>query len=566
MIDPKSVRDQKDKLNKRWTALKTERSSWMSHWQDCSQFILPRNGRFLSSDTNKGGDRTNQIYDNTGTRAARTLAAGMLGGMTSPARPWFRLTIADPDLADFQPVKLWLAEVTRRMQRAFSVSNTYRALHALYEELGVFGTGACTVLDDFDKMIHLYGHTAGEYALDTDYQGRVNTMYRCYQKTVGQLVMEFGYKNCSTHVQNMWDNSNYGAWIDIIHAVEPRVERNPEMKDARNKAFRSTYFELGGDDDKLLRDSGFDRFRGLTPRWSTVAQDVYGQSPGMEVLGDVKQLQHEQFRKSQGIDFQTKPPIQINGVLKSAGANMLPGGATYINSAGNQGGASNLFTSDIRLDYLLEDIRDVRERIRSGFYTDLFLMLGSIDNTRMTATEVAERHEEKLLMLGPVLERLHNELLDPLIEMTFDRMLAAGQVPPPPEELQGVELDIEFVSMLAQAQRAVGLNSTDRFINSLGAVAQFKPGVLDKFDEDQWADVYADSLGVDPSLIVGDEQVAVIRQERLAEQQAQAQAQQMQAMAETAAKMGAVNTAQPNGLTDVMQSLTGYGSPAPYNV
>ena len=184
----------------------------------------------------------------------------------------------------------------------------------------------------------------------------------------------------------------------------------------------------------------------------------------------------------------------------------------------------------------------------------------------MTATEVAERHEEKLLMLGPVLERLHNELLDPLIEMTFDRMIQTGQVPPPPEELQGTELDIEFVSMLAQAQRAVGLNSTDRFINSLGAVAQFKPGVLDKFDEDQWADVYADSLGVDPSLIVGDDKIAVIRQERLEQQQAQAQAQQMQAMAETAAKMGAVNTAQPNGLTDVMQGLTGYGSPAPYNV
>jgi hypothetical protein len=566
MIDPKSIRDQKDKLGKRWGALKTERSSWMNHWKECSQFILPRNGRFLTSDTNKGGDRTNQIYDNTGTRAARTLAAGMLGGMTSPARPWFRLTIADPDLGDYQPVKLWLAEVTRRMQRAFSTSNTYRALHGLYEELGVFGTGACTVLDDFDKMIHLYGHTAGEYALDTDYQGRVNTMFRGYQKTVGQLVMEFGYKNCSRQVQNLWDQSNYGQWITICHAVQPRTERNPEMKDARNKAYSSTYFEVGGDDDRLLRDSGFDRFRALTPRWATVAQDVYGQSPGMEVLGDVKQLQHEQFRKSQGIDFQTKPPLQINGKLKSAGTNMLPGGATYIDSANNQGGASNLFNSDIRLDYLLEDIRDVRDRIRSGFYTDLFLMLGGIDNTRMTATEVAERHEEKLLMLGPVLERLHNELLDPLIEMTFDRMLATGQVPPPPEELEGVELDIEFVSMLAQAQRAVGLNSTDRFINSLGAVAQFKPGVLDKFDEDQWADIYADTLGVDPSLIIGDDRVAVIRQERLEQQQQAQAAQQAQAMAETAAKLGSVNTSQPNGLTDVMQGLTGYNSPAPYNV
>ncbi|HRL05120.1 MAG TPA: portal protein [Brevundimonas diminuta] len=566
MKDLKSNRDLKEQLGKRWGALKTERSSWMSHWRECSEFILPRNGRFLATDRNKGGDRTNAIYDNTATRAARTLAAGMLGGMTSPARPWFRLTLTDTELADHQPVKIWLAEVTRRMQRAFSVSNTYRALHSMYEELGTFGTASNTMLDDFDKMIHLYPHTIGEYALATDYKGAVNTQYRQFQKTAGQLVMEFGYENCSRHVQRLWDNSDYDKWVTVIHAVEPRGARDPRKLDARNMPFRSTYFEEGGDEDRILRDSGFKRFRCLTPRWSTVGQDVYGHSPGMEVLGDAKQLQHEQFRKAQGIDYQTKPPVQINGTMKSAGANMLPGGATYIDSANPSGGARALFDSRIDLSYLLEDIRDVRDRIRGGYYTDLFLMLGSMDNARMTATEVAERHEEKLLMLGPVLERLHNELLDPLIEMTFERMLEAGDIPPPPEELDGVALDIEFVSMLAQAQRAVGLNSSDRFIASLGAVAQMKPGVLDKFDEDQWADVYADSLGVDPSMIVGDDRVAIIREERLAQQQQAAAQEQAVQMAETAAKLGSVNTAQPNGLTDVMQGLTGYGSPAPYNV
>ena len=146
------------------------------------------------------------------------------------------------------------------------------------------------------------------------------------------------------------------------------------------------------------------------------------------------------------------------------------------------------------------DIQDVRQRINSSFYADLFLMLANATDTRMTATEVAERHEEKLLMLGPVLERLHNELLDPLIDNTFNRMVEANAIPPAPDELQGHGANVEFVSMLAQAQRAIGTNSIDRYVNNMGMVAQMKPDVLDKFDSDVWADSYADMLGVDPKL------------------------------------------------------------------
>ncbi len=551
----------KARLVSRWGSLKSERSSWDDHWRELSENILPRNGRFLVTDRNDGKRRTNRILDNTATRAARTLAAGMLGGLTSPARPWFRLTIADTEVAKYQPVKLWLAEVTRAMQKAFADSNTYRALHGLYEELGVFGTGASTVLDDYENLIHMYGHTAGEFALATDYRGTVDTFYREFQKTVGQLVKEFGRKNCSTTVQNLYANNNLDAWVDVVHAVEPRADRDPSRFDAKNMAWKSCYFEPGGDEDKLLREGGFKRFRVLAPRWITTGQDIYGQSPGMEVLGDVKQLQHEQLRKSQGIDYQTRPPLQGPSTVKHQEINMLPGGLTIVDSNAPNGGVRPSFEASINLNYLLEDIRDVRERINGGYYADLFLMLAQADNRNMTATEVAERHEEKLLMLGPVLERLHNELLDPLVEITFDRMLEAGVLPPPPEELNGVELNVEFVSLLAQAQRAVGTNSVDRFVGNLGVIAQLKPDVLDKFDGDQWVDAYSDMLGVDPSLIVGDEKVAMIRQTRAQEQAAAAAQQQAAQMAESAAKLGTIDTGGRNAAADIMNQFSGYGSP-----
>ncbi len=200
-------------------------------------------------------------------------------------------------------------------------------------------------------------------------------------------------------------------------------------------------------------------------------------------------------------------------------------------------------------------------------YSDLFLMISQAVSTNMTATEVAERHEEKLLMLGPVLERLHNELLDPLIEITFERLLQAGALPPPPEELIGVNLDVEFVSILAQAQRAIGANSTDRFVGNLGAMAQIKPEVLDKFDADRWVDNYADQIGVDPELIVGKEEVALVRKARADQQAAQQAAVQAQQAAESMGKLGGVATQNgaSNAGADIMNQLTGYGSPAPYS-
>ena len=555
----------RDRLFTRWGQLKSERASWWAHYQELTTFILPRNGRYFSQDRDKGHRRHNAIYDNTGTRALRTLGAGMMAGATSPARPWFRLGTADPELNSYQPVKLWLDDVTKRMQLVFQRSNTYRALHGMYEELGTFGTAASIVLPDFTNVIHQYPVTCGEYCIATDYQGRVCTLYREFEKTVSELVKEFGYKNCSISVQNQYDRGSLDQWITIIHAIEPRADRDHSKRDNKNMPWGSWYFEVGGDPNKFLSESGFAQFPCLVPRWSTVGGDIYGNSPGMEALGDIKQLQHEQLRKAQVIDYQTKPPLQVPANMKNRDVEMLPGGITFVD--GVNSGIKTAFEVNLNLQHLLGDIQDVRERVRGSFYADLFLMLANATDTRMTATEVAERHEEKLLMLGPVLERLHNELLDPLIDITFTRMVAAGIVPPAPPELQGMDLSVEFVSMLAQAQRAIGTNSVDRFVGNLGQVATFKPDVLDKFDADQWVDAYSDMLGVDPSLIVADKQVALIRDARNKAMAAKEQVAAMQQQSETAKNLAQAPTGGgQNALMDVMNQFSGYGSPSPSQV
>lgn len=551
------MQDKRTSLLTRWGELKAERSDWIPHWREIGEVMLPRAGRYFVQDRNKGTKRHHQIYDNTGLRGLEVLGAGMMAGMTSPARPWFKLSTADPDLAKYQPVKVWLQDVTTLMQTVFRKSNTYRALHTIYKELGAFGTAGSVGSADFNTIIHHTPLTAGEYAIATDFRGNVTTLYREFQKPVGEIVAEFGIENVSNTVKHLYLSGSLGSWITLVHAIEPRTDRDPRKRDSKNMPWLSCYFELGAPDGKYLRESGYKYFRGLCPRWDVAGGDIYGHSPGMNALGDVRQLQHEQLRKGQVIDYKTKPPLQVPTALKNQQQQWLPGGITYVDSTGPGQGVRSAFEVNLDLSHLLEDIQDVRGRIREAFYADLFLMLANSTRTNMTATEVAERHEEKLLMLGPVLERLHNELLDPLIENTFSDMLEAGIVPPPPEEMGEQDLQIEFVSMLAQAQRAVQTNSVDRYITTIGAIAQSKPDVLDKIDTDYIADAYADMLGVDPQMVVGNERVALIRQQRA---QAAAQQQDMeaaQAMAGTAKDLARVGP-EPSALTNVIDMFSGY--------
>lgn len=562
----------KQRYQLRKSALWTERSSWIKRYQDISEFLLPYSGRFFAGDRNRGDRSFNSIYDSTATSALEILTAGMMAGMTSPARPWFRLATPDKDLMEYDPVRWWLHDVSELMRDIYAKSNTYNALHSLYEELGAFATGVSIIEDDFDTVIHHTVLTAGEYAIATNDRGRVDTVAREFDMTVVQIVEKFvvqpdgsfDWSRVSPAIKNNWDtHRNLDSWITVNHIITPRTDRDTRKLDAKNMRFASCYFENGRDngDEHMLRESGYKRFPAIAPRWHVRGGDVYGNGPSFRALGDTKQLQHEQLRKGQGIDYQVKPPIQVPAERKNSQVSHLPGGVSYIPANGQTQRAGALFEPSIDLGHLLADIQDVRQRINRCFYADLFLMI-SQDNraARATATEIAERHEEKLLMLGPVLERLHNEMLSPKIDLTFDHIIEAGIMPPPPPELEGADLKVEFVSTLAQAQKMVGLGSLDRLLGTVSQIATVKPEVLDKLDGDQIVDRYADMLGVDPSVIVADDKVAIVREERGKAMAAQQHAAAVPAMAAAAKDASQADTEGKNALTDLLRSVQGYNA------
>lgn len=553
--------DLQTRCQERWASLKNERQSWIPHWREISEVLTPRSGRFLVTDNNKGDKRHQNIIDNSGTRALRTLSGGMMAGLTSPARPWFRLTTMSPELDESYDVKVWMSQVTSLMQMIFNRSNVYRALHTAYEEMGAFGTSAIIVLDDFDHVVHCMPLTIGEYAIATDARGRVDTLYREFRLTVSSMVREFSYSNCSSRVQGLYDQHRWDEWITVINAIEPREERDPSKLDNKNMPFRSVYFEEGAEKGKLLRESGFRNFPCLVGRWAVSGGDIYGTSPGMEALGDLRQLQQEQLRKSQAIDYQSNPPILLPADMKDDASAIVPGGTIFVDSTAQSQIVRSAYEVNLNLQYLLPDIQDIRQRIDEAFYKDIFLMLTEQRIDRMTATEVAERHEEKMLMLGPVLDRLNNEMLDPLITLVFQRMIEANLVPPVPDELNGMELNVDFISILAQSQKAITTNAVDRFINNLGVVAQMKPEAMDKFDADYWVDAYADSLGIDPRYIVSGKQVALIRQQRAEQQQAAQQMAAAQQLASTAKDLSSAvgNRGMQSATPDeIAQQFSGY--------
>lgn len=547
----------REKVQSRWDALKEERSSWMSHWKDISEVLLPRAGRFLPTENNRGGRAAfRKILDSTGTRALRTLSGGMMSGMTSPARPWFRLTTFNPELDESYEVKVWMSQVTSLMQMVFYKSNTYRALQMAYEELGAFGTSATLIYDDFDRVIHCHPLTIGEFAIATDSRGRVNTVYREFRMTVAMLVQEFGLENVSRTVKDLYDRGQLDEWVDVINAIEPRTERDPRKTDAKNMPYLSVYFEKSGDKGRVLRETGFTEFPAMCARWSVTGGDIYGTSPGMEALGDLCQLQQMQFRKSQAIDYKVHPPVLIPSEMKNMGTQFLPGGVIPYSNAQQAQQIRSAYMVDLDLNSLLVDIQDVRQRINEAFYRDIFmLMVNSTDKT-MTATEVTERHEEKMLLMGPVLERLNAEMLDPLINIVFNKLVQADLLPPLPEDLQGQQLNVEFISILAQAQKAISTNSVDRMFSVLGNLAGMRPDIVDNVDLDFWPQWYADALGVDPRFIVSGKKVAVIREQRAQADQQAAAMEQLQGATQAAKNMGM--SMQGQSPEQIMQAFTGY--------
>jgi hypothetical protein len=525
--------DDRQRILRRNNALKSERSTWVPTWMDISDYIQPRRGRFWTDDKNKGERKDRNIINNRPTRAARILASGLMAGLTNQSRPWFRLTLPDPNLAEYGPVKTWTQHLEDRLRWVFQKSNIYLTLHGFYTDL-TFGTACMFLEEDPLKVMRSYLFPIGSYCLALDGRGRVNTAYRESQMTVGQLVDKFGLGKCSRITQEAHRDGRVDEWREVLHVIEPNKDQVRGALDYRGKPWRSCWVEHNAAiDERLgyLREAGFEENPVIGSRWMCLGEDVYGSGPGHEAIGDARALQTLERRSGQVVDKIANPATQMPSSLRNEPVSMNPNSHVYVDAMGPQQAVRPVYTPDPRaLDSVELKIRQHEMRVDQSFFADLWLMIASSEGQKMTATEVTRRQEEKMLQLGPVLQRLEDELLDPLIDRALGILFRAGLAPEAPKEVQGLELKVEYVSILAQAQKLVsiqGVHELTAYVTGLAA-AQMEAGmtstVMDKFNADQAVDEVGQMLGVPPELVVSDEEVEKARGARA---QAQAQAQQM---------------------------------------
>jgi hypothetical protein len=313
-------------------ALETVRWSWWSQWRDLAAYINPRLGRFLESpnEGTRGRYKNARIINSTATTASQRFASGLMAGVCSPARPWFTLKLGGQDFDEGDPVTLWLSEATKRMMMVFAGSNFYRSVATLFEEIGVFGTGAMLMYEDYDDALRCYPMAAGEYYLAVDARLAVTTLARKVVMTAGALVGQFGIENCSAQVQDFYRQGFLDQEVLVGHIIMPNDKRVYNAPDAKGMPWLEVYWEWGEVADKLLAERGYHETPFVAPRWNVTGNDPYGRSPGMDAIGDTKSLQVLEKRGAQVVDKLANPPMTATTAMKNEPTTVIPGGVTYV--------------------------------------------------------------------------------------------------------------------------------------------------------------------------------------------------------------------------------------------
>lgn len=535
--------------------LEEDRRVWDDLHQQVQDYVLPNRGSFTGR-----GDKPNQktsssakIINGVATTSLRVLGAGMQGGLTSPARPWFRLQTPDHEINKSRRVKSWLSEAERRIYAVLAKSNFYTVIHSCYIDEGSFGQVALACERDTKSVIRFVRFPPGQYSFAAGPDGSVDTIYRRFWMPAKVMVQRFGMDRVSENVRQCVEQSGHNpyTYYETLHIYEPRAIRDENKVTRDNWPWRDAYMEMGS--DELLEDGGTKEQAIWGARWDIDGDDCYGRSPVHDCLNQVMSLQTQERTALKSSHLSADPPWQLPTAYEGRIRTVDPGMHLFSDVAEKIG---PLVTGmPLNIQHIEARIARVTLQIREALYNDLFLMMQ--ERNDMTATEVAERKEEKLLLLGPVIERQFHELLDPIIDRVFAIMLEDGLLPPSPSELAGMEIKVDYISLLAQAQKMVATQGLKSYTGYVASLAQFDPSALDYFDSGKAQGDFAEATGVNPEIVRPEEEVQKIRSAR-AKGQAQAQqAAALQAGVDSAHKLSQTSMEGDNALTQLGETLRG---------
>lgn len=521
-------------LLSRFDRLQGQRENWETHWQEVADYMQPRKAD-VTKRRARGDKRMEQVFDSSPIQAVELLAASLHGMLTNPSTPWFTLRFKDEEIENDDEAKLWLEASTDAMYTAFNRSNFQQEIFELYHDLITFGTAAMFIEEDDDDIIKFSTRHINEVFIAENDKGRIDTIYRKFKISARAAIQKFG-EAVSADVQTKAKKDPYEE-IEILHAVYPRADFNPNKKDKANMPFESVYMEYKNGNE--LSVGGFREFPFVVPRYLKASNEIYGRSPAMTALPDVKMLNEMSKTTIKAAQKQVDPPLLVpdDGFLLPV--RTVPGGLNFYRSGTRDRIEPLNIGANNPLGLNMEQQR--RESIRAVFYVNQLMMQ---QGPQMTATEVIQRNEEKMRLLGPVLGRLQSELLKPLIDRVFAVLLRNNMLPQAPDFLSGRDVEIEYVSPLAKAQKSTELQSIMRAVEILGSLANVAP-VFDYVNFDNLVKHLADIVGVPQKILKTQSQVNAERQQQAQQQEQMQQMQQLQQVAKAGGDIAPLAKALP---------------------
>ncbi len=517
----KETKYSKQYFNARRSELETAYNVLKPDWQELADYFLPRSVRFLARNVNKQPMKNKKIKDSTPLLAVRNFSSGMMSGATSPATNWFKVKIRNYTLNASYEVKTWCNSVENLFRDIFNSSNLYRVLPAVYKQIGVFGISVLGLMSDEATILRCQLLPIGSYRIAKNQKGDIDTICRVYMETAKNLYDRFGEENVSREVLNAIHSNRYEEMFEIVHFVEPNKDFMPGSIWAENKEFVSVYYEFASGEEKFLSKSGFDKFPYAVFESEVNGEDVYPcECPGVNALPDVKQLMSMVVDEGKAVKKMISPTYKGPASLKNK--KMLDAPAAFIEEDENGRGLSPVYEVNPRVLEVDSIIEKLKESIKETFYNDLFAMILNTAERSRTATEVNELKEEKMVLLSPLLQQIHNGL-NQVMDWVFQECINLNILPDPPVEIMGENMDIEFVSTLAQAQKAAKISSMERFTTFTINLAQsLDTSLKKKLNGNKIIDDYADFVNISPEQLVPTKEV-----EKQKQQEEEAEKQQI---------------------------------------
>ena len=398
------------------------------------------------------------------------------------------------------------------------------------------------------------------------------------------MVERFGYNNVSDPTKTLYDSNAGGLkeqWYPLVNVVCRKgyfgVPKNKEPK--TDFPWVSIWYEMNAwnmsspklQNEGLIQVSGFDEFPFICPRWSVVGENFYGESPAMNCLGDCMELQLLQKRKSEAIDKMVKPPMIASPNMINQKMSILPGDVTFADTREGNQGFKPAFEIKYNVRDCMEDVKEHQGRTSRAMYNDIFMLHSDSDRREITAEEIRAREQEKMHILGPVVHRLNDEALKPIIKRVIGILERKGKLPPIPDELrqpqinpvtgrsEPVKINVEFESILAQAAKLNKLGKLDRLLGIVGNEVAINSGITDVIDLDQVVIDYAEYLDTPSNCKRDPDEVKKIRANRQQQQMQAQQAENAQKTAAAAQTLSQTDTRSPSALRDMIQQQTGQG-------